>query len=60
MSIYMEEIENLPEIARLANAISNWHAAQILSNSRVPDFWDECETSDKLAQFLISRGWRND
>lgn len=44
----------------LTNTIQDWHEAQIVSGLGAPDFWDEHDTSERLARFLISRGWKHD
>lgn len=40
---------------RLRDAISEWHEAELEAGNIVPDFWDECETSERLAAFLKGR-----
>lgn len=41
----------------LAEAIEQWVEDQIAAGQSVPDFWDECDTSEALAEHLVQLGW---
>jgi hypothetical protein len=41
-----------PTVDELAMAISRWHDDAIECGEGAPDFWDECETSERLALYL--------
>ncbi len=40
-------------------AIDRWVADQIEKGGQVPDFWDEFDTSTRLAEHLVQLGWKN-
>jgi hypothetical protein len=42
----------------LVGHIGNWVDQEIAADNAVPDFWDECDTSERLAKYLISLGYR--
>ena len=47
------------EVARLAMDIGNWVDHEIsVGISPVPDFWDECDTSARLAAWLVGLGYK--
>lgn len=43
----------------LSNDIDAWAENEFEHGDppSVPDFWDECDTSERLAEWLIARGW---
>lgn len=41
----------------LETAIDAWHEGELLAGRAVPDFWDDCRTSEMLAQHLTALGW---
>ena len=45
-------------IDALICAIDAFVSIEIESGGQVPDLWDELNTSERLAEFLISNGWR--
>jgi len=49
--------EMIAQTLLLADTIGAWHDMACESGETVPDFWDECSTSERLAEFLISNGW---
>jgi hypothetical protein len=42
----------------LAEDIDAFVEEAIRNDDGVPDLWDENDTTDRLARFLIERGWR--
>lgn len=47
------------ETAQMAADLDAWVESEFSGdNPCVPDFWDECGTSERLAEFLVSKGWR--
>jgi hypothetical protein len=44
--------------AWLCGHIGNWIDQEIGAGNQVPDFWDENETSERLAKYLIGLGYR--
>lgn len=47
-----------PPDVLLERDISKWHSREVAENpAGVPDFWDDCDTSFRLAQFLASLGY---
>lgn len=44
--------------AQLSEAIDQWHQDQLMAGQAVPDFWDECDASKYLAEYLVQLGWR--
>lgn len=43
----------------LTTDIDDWHNRESSHRlAAVPDFWDELDTSARLAAFLAERGWR--
>lgn len=55
-----EELEEAIAVATfesLEATIDAWHEAELLAGRAVPDFWDDCRTSEMLAQHLTALGW---
>lgn len=48
----------MDETETLAAAIDAWHKSGLADRGDVPDFWDECDTSERLAEWLVAHGWR--
>jgi hypothetical protein len=46
-----------PTVA-LEAALSRWHERELGAGESVPDFWDDCDTSERLAHYLVAEGWR--
>jgi hypothetical protein len=46
------------QTTELAQDISRWVNQEISIGVMVPDFWDECETSERLAAWLTDLGYR--
>lgn len=46
------------ETSELAQDISRWLSQEISIGVMVPDLWDECETSERLAAWLTALGYR--
>jgi hypothetical protein len=46
------------QTTELARDISRWVNQEISVGVMVPDFWDECETSERLAAWLTALGYR--
>ena len=45
-------------ITEMQSEIDKWVSDQIEdANGSVPDFWDELNTSERLAEHLITHGW---
>lgn len=42
----------------LEAAIDTWHATELHAGLSVPDFWDDCSTSKRLALHLTALGYR--
>ena len=42
---------------QLETAIAQWVEDQIAAGQAIPDFWDECGTSEALAEHLVQLGW---
>ena len=42
---------------RLAADIDKWLEAEIAAGEGTPDFWNELNTSDRLAVYLVRQGW---
>lgn len=43
---------------RLTHAIDQWVDKQVREGFPVPDFWDECSTSEQLSAYLWAAGYR--
>lgn len=52
----MSEID--PGLLMLCDTISAWVDMELEQGLSVPDFWDECSTSERLSEFLWANGWR--
>lgn len=46
------------QTTELAQDISRWVNQEISIGVMVPDLWDECETSERLAAWLTALGYR--
>jgi len=43
---------------QLSVSIDEWHESELAAGNSVPDFWDENNTGDRLAEYLWSLGYR--
>lgn len=50
----MYEIEEL----EAKRDIDRWIDRETKNDDNVPDFWYECDTSDRLAKYLVALGYR--
>lgn len=62
---YRHELEERGErrvaidlVSELENLLSEWVDEQICAGEDVPDFWDEMDTSKRLAKHLAQKGWK--
>jgi len=51
--------EGLTQAQVLEADISAWQEDAISTGEGTPDFWDEQNTSERLAEWLWRLGWRN-
>jgi hypothetical protein len=42
----------------LVGHIANWVDQEIAAGNQIPDYWDENETGERLAKYLIGLGYR--
>ena len=48
--------DELPEVL-LVRDLDAWVEREIEAGEQVPDFWYDCQTSERLAAYLTSLGW---
>lgn len=54
----MDDKLDMMELGYLMADINKWFYASI--EEGIPDFWNECSTTERLAEWLVKRGWRLD